>query len=151
MDTWLRNLGPWRKWVGGRENKGNLGWMKQTPVRKLRVDLADVENDWNHLKRSTPVEKELTWRPRWSRRISINIAIWEHRLGKVWIQHLTLKQLEYHNSKTKQRIGLQNKLEQTYDRDFVWSFRGGAHTGSIVQHHHVQGSAHDIRSVPESA
>ena len=53
--------------------------------------------------------------------------------------------------KTKQRIGLQNKPEQTYDRDFVRSFRGGAHTGSIVQHHHVQGSAHDIRSVPESA
>ena len=29
-------------WEGGK-NKGNLGWMKQTPVRKLRVDLADVE------------------------------------------------------------------------------------------------------------
>ena len=54
-------------------------------------------------------------------------------------------------NKTKQRIGLQNKPEQTYDRDFVRSFRGGTHTGSIVQHHHVQGSAHDIRSVPESA
>ena len=53
--------------------------------------------------------------------------------------------------KTKQRIGFQNKPEQTYDRDFVRSFHGGAHTGSIVQHHHVQGSAHDIRSVPESA
>ena len=46
--------------------------------------------------------------------------------------------------KIKQRIGLQNKPEQTYDRDFVRSFRGGAYTGSIVQHHHVQGSAHDI-------
>ena len=54
-------------------------------------------------------------------------------------------------TKTKQRIGLQNKLEQTYDRDFVRSFRGGAYTGSIVQHHHVQGSAHDIRRVPELA
>ena len=52
--------------------------------------------------------------------------------------------------KTKQSIGLQNKPEQTYDRDFVQNFRGGAHTGSIVQHHHVQGSAHDIRSIPES-
>ena len=51
----------------------------------------------------------------------------------------------------KTRIGLQNKPEQTYDRDFVRSFRGGAYTGSIVHHHHVQGSAHDIRSVPESA
>ena len=34
--------------------------------------------------------------------------------------------------KTKQRIGLQNKPEQTYDRDFVRSFHGGAHTGSIA-------------------
>ena len=53
--------------------------------------------------------------------------------------------------KIKQSIGLQNKPEQTYDRGFVRSFRGGAHTGSIMQHHHVQGCAHDIRSVPESA
>ena len=52
--------------------------------------------------------------------------------------------------KTKQRIGLQNKLKQTYDSDFVRSFHGGAYTGSIIQHHHVQGSAHDIRSVPDS-
>ena len=44
-----------KKRVGGRENKDNLGWMKQTPVRKLRVDLADVENERIHLKRSTPV------------------------------------------------------------------------------------------------
>ena len=53
--------------------------------------------------------------------------------------------------KTKQRIGLRNKPEQTYDRYFVQSFRGGAHTDSSVQPHHVQGSAHDIRSVPEPA
>ena len=53
--------------------------------------------------------------------------------------------------KIKQRIGLRNKPEQTYDRDFVRSFRGGAHTGSNVQHHYVQGRAHDIRSVPEPA
>ena len=53
--------------------------------------------------------------------------------------------------KQNKGFGLQNKPEQTYDRDIVRSFRGGAHTGSIVQHHHVQGSAHDIRSVPESA
>ena len=50
--------------------------------------------------------------------------------------------------KTKQRIGLRNKPQQTYDRDFVRSFRGGAYTGSIVQHHHVQGSAHDIEGSP---
>ena len=53
--------------------------------------------------------------------------------------------------KQNKGFGLQNKPEQTYDRDFVRSFRGGAHTGSSVQHHHVQGSAHDIRSVPEPA
>ena len=53
--------------------------------------------------------------------------------------------------KQNKEFGLQNKPEQTYDRDFVLSFRGGAHTDSIVQHHHVQGSAHDIRSVPEPA
>ena len=53
--------------------------------------------------------------------------------------------------KQNKGFGLQNKPEQTYDRDFVRSFRGGAYTGSIVHHHHVQGSAHDIRSVPESA
>ena len=53
--------------------------------------------------------------------------------------------------KTKQSIGLQNKPEQTYDRDSVQSFHGGAHTGASVQHHHVQGSADDIQSVPEPA
>ena len=53
--------------------------------------------------------------------------------------------------KQNKGFGLQNKPEQTYDRDFVRSFRGGAYTGSIVQHHHVQGSAHDIRSVPKPA
>ena len=53
--------------------------------------------------------------------------------------------------KQNKGFGLQNKPEQTYDRDSVRSFRGGAHTGSSVQHQHVQGSAHDIRSVPEPA
>ena len=77
-----------KKRVGGQENKGNLGWTKQTPLRKLRIDLVDVENDRIHLKRSTPVGKELTWRPRWSRRISICIAIWEHHLG--WGMESTL-------------------------------------------------------------
>ena len=52
--------------------------------------------------------------------------------------------------KIKQRIGLQNKPEETYDRDFVRSFRGGAHTGSIVQHHHVQGSVVSASSATPS-
>ena len=49
-----------KKRVGGRENKDNLGWMKQTPLRKLRIDLADGENDGIISKRSTPVGKGLT-------------------------------------------------------------------------------------------
>ena len=151
MDTWLRNPSPRRKRVGGWENKGNLGWKKTTPLRKLRLDLADVEMFGSTRRGTHRLEIELRWQSRWSRRISIHIGIWEHHLEKVWIQHLTSKQLEYHKWKTKQSIGLQNKPEQTYDRDFVRSFRGGAYTGSIVHHHHVQGSAHDIRSVPESA
>ena len=53
--------------------------------------------------------------------------------------------------KQNQGFALQNKPERTYDSDSVRSFRGGAHTGSSVQHHHVQGSAHDMRSVPEPA
>ena len=42
------------------KNKNNLGRMEEAQLRKLRIDLADVENDWIHLKRSTPVGKELT-------------------------------------------------------------------------------------------
>ena len=53
--------------------------------------------------------------------------------------------------KQNKGFGLQSKPEQTYDRDSGRSFHGGAQTGSSVQHHHVQGSAHDIRSVPEPA
>lgn len=57
---------------------------------------------------------------------------------------LDIKATQISQLKTKQRIGLRNKIEQTYDRDSVRSFHGGSYTGSIVQHHHVQGSAHDI-------
>ena len=46
--------------VGGRENKDNLGWMKQTPLSELRIDLADGKNDGIISKRSAPVGKELT-------------------------------------------------------------------------------------------
>ena len=137
-------------WVSGKKQR-QLGDGRNNTVEKKRYLILLM------LKWSDPLEekhagwKGLTWQSRLSRRIGIHIGVWEHHFGKVWNQHLTLKQLEYHNSKQKQRIGLQNKPEQTYDRDFVRSFRGGAYTGSIVQHHHVQGSAHDIRSVPESA
>ena len=156
--TWIEWIPDEEIWVL-EETKREGGWEKER-------QLGDGWNErrWESwylilqmLKWSDPLEerhtgeKKLKWQTRWSRRISIHIGVWEHHLGKVWNQHLTLKQLESHNSKQKQRVGLQNKPEQTYDRDFVRSFRGGAYTGSIVQHHHVQGSAHDIRSVPESA
>ena len=40
--------------------------------------------------------------------------------------------------KTKQRIGLQNKPKQTYDRDFVQNFRGGATQARSYSDHHKQ-------------
>ena len=152
MDTWLRYLSPQRKMIE-RVGKIKATWerMKQITLRRIWIDLADVEMNWSTWRETCRLEKGLTRQSRLSWRIGIHIEVWKHRLGKVWNQHLTLKQLEYHNSKQKQRTGLQNKPEQTYDRDFVRSFRGGAYTGSIIQHHHLQGSAHDIRSVPESA
>ena len=136
MDTRLRNLSPWRKgWEGG-ENKDNLGWTKQTSLRKTRIGLAQIErigltwrearrlrrtdtwscecwNDRMHLKRSTPVGKELTGQPEWSRRISTPIEIWEHCLEKVWI-NTWLRSNSNTTNKTKQRIGLQNKPEQIH-------------------------------------
>ena len=44
-----------KKRVGGRENTDNLGRMKQTPLRKLIIDLADGENDGIISKRNAPV------------------------------------------------------------------------------------------------
>ena len=38
-----RGSGSLKKRVGGQENKGNLGQMEWIPLRKLRIDLADVE------------------------------------------------------------------------------------------------------------
>ena len=109
-----------RKRVGRWENKGNLGRMEE-PLRKLIIDLADGENDRMHLKRNTPVGRELTWQPRWSRRISIHIEIWEHRLGNVWNQHLTLKQLEYHKPKQNKGLAWKISQKQTYDRPHIVS------------------------------
>ena len=152
MDTWLRNLSHRRKRGVGGKKKRQLGdgWNKHR-WEELILDHADVANDRIHLKRNTPVEKGLTWQSRLSWRISVHIGVWEHRLGKVWNQHLTSKQLEYHNSKQNKGLACRISREQTYDRDFVRRFCGGTYMGSIVQHHHVQGSAHDIRSVPESS
>jgi len=150
---WILDSEIWaleEKGLGGWENKDNLGRMKQTPLRRTDNRSCECWNDRIHLKRNTAVK-----------RIDMTISI----IRKDWYSHrnmrtplregmestLDIEATRIPPLKTKPRIGLQNKPEQTYDRDFVWSFRGGAYTGSIVQHHHVQGSAHDIRSVPESA
>ena len=138
-------------WVGGKKQRQlGDGWNKHH-WEEMIIGLADVEvigSTWRETRRLKRINMTISivekdWYSHRSMRIPLR--------KKVWNQHLTSKQLEYHNSKQKQRVGLQNKPEQTYDRDFVRSFRGGAYTGSIVQHHHVQGSAHDIRSVLESA
>ena len=109
MDTWLKYMSPWRKGWEGR-NKGNLGRMKQTPLRRSDNWSCGSWNDRIHLKRNTPDDKKLKWQTRWSRRISIRIGVWEHRLGKVWNQHLTSKQLKYHNS--KQNKGLACRISR---------------------------------------
>ena len=107
MNTRLRNLSPWRRGWEGRKNKDNLEWKKRTPLGK----------NWGVILRMLKTEgwsyecwKELAWQSRLSWRISIHIEVWEHHLEKVWNQHLTSKQLEYHNS--KQNKGLACKISQ---------------------------------------
>ena len=39
----------------GRKKKDDLGRMKQTPMRQLRIDLANGENDVIIFKRNAPV------------------------------------------------------------------------------------------------
>ena len=122
-------------WV--RKEEDNLGRVKWTTLGKLRSDLANGENDRIILTRSTPVGKELTWPSQWSIRISTPIETWEHHLGKLWNQHLTSKQLEYHNSKQNKGLDCEISRKQTYDRDFIQNFSGGVHTGSIIQQWYV--------------
>ena len=148
MDTWSRNLNPSRKqwWVGGK----TLLRMKRTPLTRNDNWSCWCWNDRIHLKRNTPVKKD------WQNNLDdqdglVFTSEYENTAWKRYGINIWLRSNSNTTTQNKQRIGLQNKPEQTYDRDFVRSFRGGAYTGSIVQHHHVQGSAHDIRSVPESA
>ena len=150
IDTWLRNLSPWRKgWEGGKK-------------RQLGTDEANtVAKNWELISRmlkwSDPLEKEHVGWKRICMTISMIKKDWySHRsmrtpLGEGMESTFDFEATRIPQLKTKPRIGLQNKPEQTYDREVVWSFRGGSYMGSIVQHHHVQGSAHDIRSIPESA
>ena len=96
--------------VGGRENKGNLEMDETNSVEK-NSELISLMLKW-----SDPLEEEhagwkwLTRQSRLSWRIGIHIGVWEHRLGKVRDQHLTSKQLEYHNS--KQNKGLACRISQ---------------------------------------
>ena len=151
MDTWLRHQIPWRKRVGGQERQRQLGdgWNKHrweswdSILRMLKMN----GSTWRV---NTPVEKD------WHDNLDYHEGLvftseYENTGSERYGINTWLRSNSNTTTKAKQNIGLQNKPEQTYDRDFVQSFCGGAYTGSIVQHHHVQGSAHDIRSVPESA
>ena len=44
--------------MGGREKQRQLGQMERIPLRKLRVDLADIENDQIHLKETRRLKKD---------------------------------------------------------------------------------------------
>ena len=96
-------------WVG-RKNKGNLEMDERNTVEKNWYLILRM------LKWSDPLEekhvgwKEMTCQSRLSWRISIHMGTWEHHLGKVWNQHLTSKQLEYHNS--KQNKGLACRISR---------------------------------------
>ena len=137
-------------WEGGK-TKATWGIWKKHRWENLELNLRMLKMIGSTWREAHRLGKELTWRPRWSRRISIHIAIGEQRLGKVWIQHLTSKQIEYHNSKQNKVLACRISRNKHMIEISSEVFHGGAHTGSIVQHHHVQGSAHDIRSIPEPA
>ena len=110
MDTWLKKSESLKKkgWEGG---KTKTTW---DGLNKHRWENWEVI--LRMLKWSDPLEekdagwKGLTWQSRLSRRIGIHIGVWEHHFGKVWNQHLTLKQLEYHNS--KQNKGLACRISR---------------------------------------
>ena len=150
MDAWLKYMSPWIKRVGGRENKSNLERMKRTPLRRLELILRMLKmigSTWREIRRLKGLTKTILMiKKDWYSHRSMRTPFREGMESTFDFEATRIPQI-----KQNKGFGLQNKPEQTYDRDFVRSFRGGAHTGSIVQHHHVQGSAHDIRSVPESA
>ena len=63
--------------------------MEWIPLRKLKIDLVDVENDWIHLKRNTPV----------GNRIEMTISINK----KGWYSH--------RNMRTPLRKGMESTLD----------------------------------------
>ena len=99
------------------KNKGGrVGKQKQ-----FRTDETNtVEKNWylilRMLKCSDPLEEKHTGEKDWHDRLDdreglvIHIGVWEHHLGKVWNQHWTSKQLEYHNS--KQNKGLACRISR---------------------------------------
>ena len=141
-----------KKRVGGWGKQRQLGMNETNTVEKTWKWSCGCWNDRIHLKRSTPVGKELTWQPQWSRRISTPIEIWERLLEKVWNQHLTSKQLEYHNWK-KQNKRLACKISQNKHMIEISSevFVVGPKRARSYSTIMYKGSAHDIRSVPEPA
>ena len=107
-------------WVGGKKQRQlGDGWNKHR-WEELINDLAEIEmigSTW----RETHRWKGLAWQSWLSRRIGIHIEIWEHHLEKVWNQHLTLKQLEYHNWKQNKGLACRISQKQTYDRSHIVS------------------------------
>ena len=95
-------------WAGKKKQLGD-GWNKHRWEEVIN-DLANVDVNGSTWGETHRLKKGLTRQTRWSRRISIHIGIWEHHLEKVWNQHLTSKQLEYHNS--KQNKGLACKISR---------------------------------------
>ena len=117
-------------WEGG---KTKATWADGTnTVGETERWSCECWHDRIHLKRSTPVEKKFRWQSRCSRRICIPIGIWEHLLGKVWNQHLTLKQLEYHNSKQNKglacKISRNKHMIEISSEFFWWGPHGPDHT-----------------------
>ena len=81
---------------------------RDTPVKKIDMTISINEKDeYSHRNMRTPLRKDME--------------------STFDFEATRIPQL-----KTKPRIGLRNKPEQIYDRDFVRSFCGGAYTGSIV-------------------
>ena len=74
---------PWDGW--NKHRWENL----ELILRMLKM----IGSTWREAHR---LEIELGWHSWWPRRINTPIETWEHHLEKVWNQHLTLKQLEYH-------------------------------------------------------
>ena len=62
--------------------------MKQTPLRSTDTWSSGCWKWTDSLEEKHVGWKGLTWQSRLSWRISTPIEIWEHRLGKVWNQHL---------------------------------------------------------------